>query len=154
LLPKHAPFEKGQRLVLALMEAPGAIPKSSLAFMAARFMEVFDGGSLDTSRSQQNFRVNEPGRWLLDDAIFNQVQEVYAKLENLRNAVLRLQRGCNVELPIGSVPSIAHAMVPTALARLKKQFPDIRMNVGQGVAAARLRHNHCGNGANIARVSR
>jgi DNA-binding transcriptional LysR family regulator len=86
--------------------------------------------------------------------IFNQVQEVYAKLENLRNAVLQLQRGCNVELSIGSVPSIAHAMVPMALARLKKQFPDIRMNVEQGVAAARPRHNHCGYGANVARVSR
>lgn len=86
--------------------------------------------------------------------IFNQVQEVYAKLENLRNAVLQLQRGCNVELSIGSVPSIAHAMVPMALAGLKKQFPDIRMNVEQGVAAARPRHNHCGYDANIARVSR
>jgi DNA-binding transcriptional LysR family regulator len=61
--------------------------------------------------------------------IFNQVQEVYAKLENLRSSVHRLQRGYNVELSIGSVPSIAQSMVPIALAELKKQFPDIKMNV-------------------------
>lgn len=61
--------------------------------------------------------------------VFAQLQEVHKKLDDLQYSIHQLGRGQDVELSIGSVPSIAHVMVPRAAAALKKQFPDIRLNI-------------------------
>lgn len=61
--------------------------------------------------------------------IFNQLQEVYSKLTNLQISVRQLEQGQDVELAIGSVPSIAHAMVPRAVANIKEQFPELLLNI-------------------------
>lgn len=68
LLRSDAEAEAGQRVVLALMPDLGATPKSSLGFMAACFMESFDGAALDPGRRRGGFSLSEPGRWLLDRA--------------------------------------------------------------------------------------
>jgi hypothetical protein len=65
LIPCGDSSQLGRRLVVALMSDPGPLAKSSLAFMAARFMESFDGGSLSEARSVADFSLAEPGRWLL-----------------------------------------------------------------------------------------
>jgi len=61
--------------------------------------------------------------------VFAQLQEVHKKIDDLQFTLMQLERGTDVELSIGSVPSIAHAMVPRAIARLKETFPDIRLNI-------------------------
>jgi DNA-binding transcriptional LysR family regulator len=60
--------------------------------------------------------------------IFAQLQDVHRKLNDLHFSISRLERGGGVELAIGSVPSIANAMVPGAIARLMGHYPDIRVN--------------------------
>jgi DNA-binding transcriptional LysR family regulator len=61
--------------------------------------------------------------------VFTQLQEVHKKINDLQFSLMQLERGGNVELSIGSVPSIAHAMVPRAVALLKKTYPDVRLNI-------------------------
>lgn len=61
--------------------------------------------------------------------VFAQLQEVHKKLDDLQFSINQLGRGQDVELSIGSVPSIAHVMVPRAAARLKERFPDIKLNI-------------------------
>lgn len=60
--------------------------------------------------------------------IFAQLQDVHRKLNDLHFSISRLERGGGVELAIGSVPSIANAMVPGAIAKLMRNYPDIRVN--------------------------
>jgi len=124
-------------LTLRQIEIVRAIMVTGSVSGAARLLNVTQPGisralkHLETSLGLSLF-IRQGGRYVpAAEArdIFNQLQEVYAKLENLRNAVHQLQRGQNVEFSIGSVPSIAQSMVPVAMAELKKQFPDIKMNV-------------------------
>ncbi|PWV99908.1 DNA-binding transcriptional LysR family regulator [Hoeflea marina] len=61
--------------------------------------------------------------------VFVQLHAVHKKLGDLDYAVNQLRRGRDVELSIGSVPSIAHAMIPRAIIRFKQRFPDIRLNI-------------------------
>lgn len=61
--------------------------------------------------------------------VFAQLQEVHKKLDDLQFSINQLGRGQDVELSVGSVPSIANIMVPRAAARLKKRFPDIKLNI-------------------------
>lgn len=61
--------------------------------------------------------------------IFFQVQEVYDKLKHFNFAMEQLRRGRNVELSIGSVPSIAQIMVPRAISRFREKFPDIKIKI-------------------------
>lgn len=61
--------------------------------------------------------------------VFAQLQEVHKKLEDLQFSINQLGRGQDVELSIGSVPSIAHVMVPRAAAGLMRRFPDIKLNI-------------------------
>lgn len=59
------PSDGGQPLVVALAPAPGTPPSSSLGYMMARFMEAFDGMSLD--RDEPAFDVACDARWLLSE---------------------------------------------------------------------------------------
>lgn len=61
--------------------------------------------------------------------VFAQLQEVHKKIEDLQFSLTQLERGSDVQLSIGSVPSIAHMMVPRAVAQLKAVYPDIRFNI-------------------------
>ena len=72
------------------------------------------------------------GRYVpTDDArnIFNMLDSVYRKVEDLQFAINRLEVGHGRELSIGSVPSIANVMVPRAIERLRRQFPELVIDI-------------------------
>ena len=48
------------------------------------------------------------------NAIFNQINSVYDKVEDLQFVISRIKRGASTELKIASVPSIANVMVTSA----------------------------------------
>ncbi len=63
------------------------------------------------------------------NAIFNQINGVYDKVEDLEFVISRIKRGANIELKVGSVPSIANAMVPRAIADVRKAFPNLLIDI-------------------------
>ena len=63
------------------------------------------------------------------NAIFNQINGVYDKVEDLQFVISRIKRGANTELKIGSAPSIANVMVPRAIADVRKAFPNLLIEV-------------------------
>lgn len=62
-LPPGAP----KPIVVALAAWTGAQTSSSLGFMMQRFMERFDGCSLDPERCPERFELAAPERWLIRD---------------------------------------------------------------------------------------
>lgn len=63
------------------------------------------------------------------NSIFNQINSVYDKVEDLQFVISRIKRGANTELRIASVPSIAAVMVPRALADVRRHFPNLLIDV-------------------------
>jgi DNA-binding transcriptional LysR family regulator len=63
------------------------------------------------------------------NAIFNQINNVYNKVEDLQFVISRIKRGADTELKVASVPSIAAAMVPKAVADVRRHFPNILIDV-------------------------
>jgi len=63
------------------------------------------------------------------NAIFNQINGVYDKLKDLQFIISRIKRGADIELKIGSVPSIASAMVPRAIADVRAAFPNLLIDI-------------------------
>ncbi len=61
--------------------------------------------------------------------IFDLLDSVHRKVEDLQSALDGLARGEAEELSIASVPSIANVMVPRAVARLRRRFPDLALDV-------------------------
>lgn len=61
--------------------------------------------------------------------IFEQINGVYRKVDDLHYTLARIERGGGVELRLGSVPSICHVMVPRAIERLKRKHPDLRIEI-------------------------
>jgi DNA-binding transcriptional LysR family regulator len=61
--------------------------------------------------------------------IFNQVNGVYDKVEDLHYVVGRLKRGADAELKIGSVPSLSNVMVPRAIADLRAAYPSLLIDI-------------------------
>jgi DNA-binding transcriptional LysR family regulator len=61
--------------------------------------------------------------------IFSQINGVYDKVEDLEFVIARLKRGADLELKIGSVPSISNVMVPRAIADVRRKFPDLLIDV-------------------------
>jgi DNA-binding transcriptional LysR family regulator len=61
--------------------------------------------------------------------IFTQINGVYDKVGDLGFVIKRLKRGADLELKIGSVPSISNVMVPRAIADVRHRFPDLLIEV-------------------------
>jgi len=61
--------------------------------------------------------------------IFDLLDNVYRKVEDLQVAIDRLGKGEGRELCFASVPSIANVMVPRAVERLRRQFPDLGIDI-------------------------
>jgi DNA-binding transcriptional LysR family regulator len=61
--------------------------------------------------------------------IFEQVNTVFQKVEDLRDVIGRLETGASQELRIGSVPSIANVMVPRAIERVRRRHPDLTIDI-------------------------
>lgn len=61
--------------------------------------------------------------------IFEQINGVYRKVDDLHSMLARIERGGDVEFRLGSVPSICHVMVPRAIERLRRKHPDLRIDI-------------------------
>ena len=61
--------------------------------------------------------------------VFSQINGVYDKVEDLQFVIGRLKRGADLELKIGSVPSISNVMVPRAIADVRRAFPNLLIDV-------------------------
>lgn len=61
--------------------------------------------------------------------IFEQINAVYKKVDDLTLTIGRLERGDLAELRIGSVPSISNVMVPRAIERVRRRYPGLRIDI-------------------------
>ena len=61
--------------------------------------------------------------------IFEQVNAVFRKVEDLRYVIGRIETGASHELKIGSVPSIANVMVPRAIETVRRRHPDLVIDI-------------------------
>lgn len=61
--------------------------------------------------------------------IFEQINGVYKKVDDLHTMLAMLERGASAEFQLGSVPSIAHVMVPRAVRRVARQHPELRFDI-------------------------
>jgi len=61
--------------------------------------------------------------------IFDLLDTVHRKIEELQGAVDNLGRGRSQEFCLASVPSIAHVMLPRAIAALRRRYPDLGLDV-------------------------
>ena len=61
--------------------------------------------------------------------IFDLLDTVHHKIEDLQSAVDSLARGDRQELCIASVPSIANVMLPRAIAALRRRYPDLALDI-------------------------
>ena len=61
--------------------------------------------------------------------IFNLINGVYDKVEDLQFVIRRLKQGMDAELRIGSVPSISNVMVPRAVADVRRKYPNLLIDL-------------------------
>lgn len=61
--------------------------------------------------------------------IFDLLDNIHGKVEDLQIAIERLGKGEGRELSFASVPSIANVMVPRAVERLRRRFPELALEV-------------------------
>ena len=61
--------------------------------------------------------------------IFEQINGVYKKVDDLTEIISKIGRGALSELRIGSVPSISQVMVPRAIERVRRRYPDLRIDI-------------------------
>jgi DNA-binding transcriptional LysR family regulator len=61
--------------------------------------------------------------------IFEQINAVYQKVDDLSDVIAKIGRGDLSELRIGSVPSISQVMVPRAVEKVRKRYPDLKMDI-------------------------
>src|SRR2546430_13444734 len=61
--------------------------------------------------------------------IFEQINGVYEKMDDLSEIISKIGRGDLSELRIGSVPSISQVMVPRAIERVRRRYPDLRIDI-------------------------
>jgi len=62
-------------------------------------------------------------------SIFEQINGVYKKVDDLTEIISKIGRGELSELRIGSVPSIAQVMVPRAIERVRRRYPDLGIDI-------------------------
>src|SRR6266513_1196474 len=61
--------------------------------------------------------------------IFEQINGVYKKVDDLTEIISKIGRGALSELRIGSVPSISQSMVPRAIERVRRRYPDLHIDI-------------------------
>jgi DNA-binding transcriptional LysR family regulator len=98
------------------VSAPGVsrLMKYSERAMKVRLFERQHGRYVPTSEARD---------------IFEQINGVYKKVDDLQATIARLERGEAHELRIATVPSIGNVMVPRAVERLHTKFPGLRIDV-------------------------
>lgn len=124
-------------LTLRQVEVVRAIVVAGSVAGAARLLNVSQPGIsrlMKHLESNLGFKlfVRRNGRYVPAEearTIFEQINDVHRKIDDLQLAIERLSRGADVELQFGSVPSIANVMVPRAVVAMQKNYPDLRLNI-------------------------
>jgi DNA-binding transcriptional LysR family regulator len=62
-------------------------------------------------------------------SIFEQINGVYQKVDDLTEIISKIGQGALSELRIGSVPSISQVMVPRAIERVRRRFSELRIDI-------------------------
>ncbi|UGV25566.1 LysR family transcriptional regulator [Rhodopseudomonas boonkerdii] len=62
-------------------------------------------------------------------SIFEQINGVYKKVDDLTEIISKIGQGTFSELRIGSVPSISQVMVPRAIEQVRRRYPDLRIDI-------------------------
>ena len=62
-------------------------------------------------------------------AVFEQINEVYGKIEGLETAIARLNSGDSGALAFGSAPSVAQFIVARATVAVRQRFPDLYIDL-------------------------
>lgn len=62
-------------------------------------------------------------------AVFEQINEVYGKIEGLETAIARLNSGDSGALAFGSAPSVAQFIVARAAVSVRRRFPDLYIDL-------------------------
>ncbi len=128
--------EGAMGLTLRQIEVIRAVMIAGTIAGAARLMNVAQPGVSRTMKHIESalgikLFVKKAGRYVPTDEardIFAQLQEVHRKSTTCNFPSVSWSEGRGVELALGSVPSIAHAMMPEAIAGLMRLYPDIRIN--------------------------
>src|ERR1700745_592876 len=61
--------------------------------------------------------------------IFEQINGVYKKVDDLTEIISKIGQGAVSEVRVGSVPSICQVMVPRAIERVRRRYPDLRIDI-------------------------
>lgn len=124
-------------LTLRQIEIVRAIAVSGSVAGAAKLLNVAQPGisramkHIESSLGMRLF-VRRAGRYTPAPeatGVFRQINEIHRKVDDLGYVLSKLNSGEDVELHLGSVPSIANAMVPNAVAEMRRAMPDIALNI-------------------------
>jgi DNA-binding transcriptional LysR family regulator len=63
------------------------------------------------------------------ESIFEQINGVYKKVDDLTEIISKIGRGALSDLRVGSVPSISQIMVPRAIERVRRRYPELRIDI-------------------------
>lgn len=124
-------------LTLRQIEIVRAIMVSGSLAGAARLLNVSQPG---ISRAMKHIQANigiqlfvrQAGRYVPSKEatrVFDQINEVHRKVDDLNVSIGNLERGRSAELRVGSVPSIANAMVPRAILSMNRRYRELEMNI-------------------------
>lgn len=62
-------------------------------------------------------------------AVFDQIHEVYSKVEGLETAIANLTSGARAELAFGSAPSVAQFILAPVCAAVRRRFPALHIDL-------------------------
>ncbi len=124
------------RLTMRQVEVVRAIFISGSISAAARLLNVSSPGLSRTmkhldSKLSINLFIRQSGHLVPAPeaaVFFEQIMSVNDKMENLQYAFEQIGMGKDVELSIGSVPSIGWAMAPRAIGKLKDKYPLVQLH--------------------------
>jgi DNA-binding transcriptional LysR family regulator len=98
------------------VSAPGVsrLVKDTEKSLGIRFFQRRNGRYFPTSEAQ---------------SIFEQINSVYEKVDDLSHIISKIGRGALSDLRVGSVPSISQVMVPRAIERVRRRYPDLGIDI-------------------------
>ncbi len=125
------PAADRQRLTLRQIEVVRALLIAGTIAGAAKLLQVSAPGvSRLMKYTERSLRLRlferRGGRYVPTPEasdIFEQINGVYKKVDDLQMTLARFERGADIEFKLGSVPSISHVMVPRAIRSLKAAHP-------------------------------
>ncbi|MHB2168587.1 LysR family transcriptional regulator [Alsobacter sp. R-9] len=138
-MPNAPPLADGRRTMLTLrqIEVVRAVMIAGTIAGAARLLGVSAPGisrlikyterSLKLKLFERTQNRYFPTRAAED--IFEQINAVYARVDDLQYVLRQIDRGAGTAFQLASVPSMSNVMVPRALGRLRERFPELGIDL-------------------------